>query len=55
VKGRKCYPVVGTLEEWYLFGQRVVAMLREAVETHMRSAGLDLELLARAPYSVMSW
>jgi hypothetical protein len=54
VTGRKCYPVVVTLEEWYLFGQRVVTMLREAVETRMRTAGLDLQLLARAPYSVMS-
>jgi hypothetical protein len=54
VAGRKCYPVVVTLEEWYLFGQRVVGLLREAVETRMRAAGLDLGLLARAPYSVMS-
>ncbi len=54
VAGRKCYPVVVTLEEWYLFGQTVVELLREAVETRMRAAGLNLELLSRVPYSVMS-
>ena len=54
VAGRKSYPVVVTLEEWYLFGQRVVGMLREAVEARVRAAGLDLDLLTRAPYSVMS-
>jgi hypothetical protein len=54
VAGRKSYPVVVTLEEWYLFGQRVVGMLREAVEARMRAAGLDMSLLARAPYSIMS-
>lgn len=54
VAGRKSYPVVVTLEEWYVFGQRVVGMLRQAVEARMRTAGLDLDLLVRAPYSVMS-
>lgn len=52
--GRKCYPVVVTLEEWYLFGHRVMALLREAVVVRMRAAGVDLEWLERAPYSVMS-
>lgn len=52
--GRKSYPVVVTLEEWYLFGQRVVGMLSETVEARMGAAGLDLSLLARAPYSIMS-
>ena len=54
VTGRKSYPLVVTLEEWYLFGRRVVGMLREAVEVRMRAAGLDLNLLTRAPYSIMS-
>ena len=52
--GRKCYPVVVTLEEWYLFGRRVVTLLRNAVEARMRTVGLDLGWLTRAPYSVMS-
>jgi hypothetical protein len=52
--GRKCYPVVVTLEEWYLFGPRVMALLRAAVESRMLVAGIELEWLERAPYSVMS-
>jgi len=54
VPSRKCYPVVVTLEEWYLFGERVMALLREAVETRMREAGVELNWLDRAPYSVLS-
>ena len=54
VPGRKSYPVVVTLEEWYLFGPRVVALLHEAVEARMRTAGIDLGLISRAPYSVLS-
>ena len=51
---RKVYPIVVTLEEWYLFGERVMALLREAVVTRMRGANVDLGWLDRAPYSVMS-
>jgi hypothetical protein len=54
VPDRKCYPVVVTLEEWYLFGERVMALLREAVESKMREAGLELDWLDRAPYSILS-
>jgi hypothetical protein len=51
---RKCYPVVVTLEEWYLSGERVMTLLHEAVETKMGEAGVELDWLDRAPYSVLS-
>jgi hypothetical protein len=54
VSSRKIYPVVVTLEEWYLFGERVLALLRDAVETKMRVGGVDLGWLDKAPYTVLS-
>jgi hypothetical protein len=43
-----------TLEKWYLFGERVLALLQEAVEMKMREAGVELGWLDRAPYTVLS-
>ena len=54
VPDRKCYPLVVTLEEWYLISPRVQKMLDEAVEARMRTRGLDLGWLEAAPYSAVS-
>ena len=47
------YPVVVTLEDWYLFGLSA-DLLVERVETKMAEAGLDLDWLRTMPYSVAS-
>jgi hypothetical protein len=54
VPGRKRFPVVVTLEEWYVWGNRVPEMLQSAVVQRMRDAGVDPGWLERAPYTVMS-
>lgn len=50
---RPIYPVVVTLEDWYLFGT-AADLLREGVERKMREANLDLAWLDSMPYSVAS-
>jgi len=53
VATRKCYPVVVTLEHWYISG-RTSELLRDAVARLMMDAGVDLDWLDKAPYSIMS-
>ncbi|KQX22143.1 hypothetical protein [Variovorax sp. Root434] len=50
---RPVYPVVVTLEDWYLFGPSA-DLLKESVETRMAEARLDLDWLRTMPYSVAS-
>jgi hypothetical protein len=51
--GQPVYPVVLTLEDWYLFGP-LVDLLRKEVESRMAAAELDSAWLTEMPYSVMS-
>lgn len=54
VPERKCYPVVVTLEDWYVFGLRTPDLLQKAVEQEMRDRCVDAGWLAKAPYTIMS-
>ncbi|WP_423414844.1 hypothetical protein RLW55_16780 [Hyphomicrobium sp. B1] len=53
VATRKCFPVVVTLEHWYISGRTSEILHAAAVES-MTNAGLDLTWLDKAPYSIMS-
>lgn len=50
---RPIYPVILTLEDWYLLGP-VVDLLRKEVEVRMMDAQLDISWLADMPYTVVS-
>jgi hypothetical protein len=54
VSGRKQFPIVVTLEEWYLFGEPTLKKLRDAVRNRMIAQDLSQEWLTNSPYSVMS-
>ena len=46
------YSIITTLEDWILFSPTSRRMLDAAIEQQMRAHGLDLGLLARAPYTI---
>jgi len=46
------YPMVVTLENWRLFGPRLMSMLNSAVSKQMEQAGLPKELMTTFPYSL---
>ena len=50
---RPIYPVILTLEDWYLLGP-VVDLLRKEVEIRVVDAKLDLSWLDDMPYTVVS-
>jgi hypothetical protein len=52
--GRRIYPVIVTLEDWYFFGHELPVRLHAAVEVVMARAGLPIEWLEEMPYSIMS-
>jgi hypothetical protein len=52
--GRHIYPVIVTLEDWYLFGPDLPKRLEEAVRTDMVAADLPINWLEEMPYSIMS-
>jgi hypothetical protein len=54
VKGRRIYPAVVTLEDWYFFGFDMPARLDAAVRTIMEAGGLPCAWLDEMPYSIMS-
>ena len=54
VEGRRIYPTVVTLEDWYLFGDQMLGLLDECVRALMTTANLPLEWLEDMPYSVVS-
>lgn len=53
-KGRKIFPLIITLEEWYLFGDKLLGDLKSKVEKKMRENNLPLTWLLEMPYSVCS-
>jgi hypothetical protein len=54
VEGRRIYPAIVTLEDWYFFGFDMPARLDTAVRTIMEAGGLPCVWLDEMPYSIMS-
>jgi hypothetical protein len=52
--GRRIYPVIVTLEDWYFFGHELPVRLETAVKEVMIRADLPIDWLEEMPYSVMS-
>jgi hypothetical protein len=52
--GRRIYPVIVTLEDWYFFGRELPVRLHAAVTVVMARTGLPNEWLDEMPYSIMS-
>ncbi|WP_420992379.1 hypothetical protein ACKI2N_030245 [Cupriavidus sp. 30B13] len=52
--GLPIYPLIVTLEDWYLFSPTVHSKLREQVEQRLKQAGLSESLVFTMPYSVTS-
>lgn len=52
--GHPIYPLVVTLEDWYLFGSPVAAMLRELVQEKLQAQGMDMAVMDSMPYTVVS-
>ena len=52
--GRRIYPVIVTLEDWYFFGHELPVRLEAAVKVVMARTGLPIEWLEEMPYSIMS-
>jgi hypothetical protein len=48
------YPIIVTLEDWFVFGDGIVPRIDRYVERKLADAGLDAELLQREPYSICS-
>ena len=48
------YSIITTLEDWIIFSPTSRRILDAAIEEKMRGAGLDMTLLARAPYTICS-
>lgn len=48
------YPLIVTLEDWYLFGDKLLVDLRSLVEEQFGKAGLPLSYLEDMPYSICS-
>lgn len=51
---RRIYPLVVTMEEWYVMGGRMAGYLRDKVEEGLLRAGLAPERVAESPYTVCS-
>lgn len=50
----KVYPVITTLEEWYLFGDELLPILEKKVLEQLKKSNLPQRLLKTYPYSVCS-
>lgn len=52
--GLPVYPLVLTLEDWFIFSPRVVQMLREHVSRLLADAGIPNTVLEEMPYTIAS-
>lgn len=52
-KDRKIYPVIVTLENWYLFGDAMFGRLREAVVEKLKAASIAEKIIDEMPYSLV--
>jgi hypothetical protein len=53
-EGRKLYPVVLTLSNWYLFGPSIFQKLEDAILNLLDKAGLEKSMVDQYPYTIMS-
>ncbi len=53
-KNIQIYPLVVTLEDWYLFGDKLIVDLKSLVEQQLTNANLQLSYLEDMPYSLCS-
>jgi hypothetical protein len=54
VEGRRIYPAIVTLEDWYFFGFDMPRRLESSARLIMESTGLPVAWLTEMPYSVLS-
>jgi hypothetical protein len=52
--GLPSFPLVVTLEDWFIFGPLTQDLLMEKVTNRMQKAGVDLALLEEMPYAIAS-
>jgi hypothetical protein len=52
--GRRIYPVIVTLEDWFFFGGELPVRLDAAVQEVMAKSDLPTDWLQQMPYSIMS-
>ena len=50
----KIYPVIVTLEEWFLFGDALIPKLDGFIKERLKAAGLSEDMLLKYPYVVCS-
>ncbi len=48
----RIFPVVITLENWFVFGETMLNPIREEVERQLTEYGIDLQVLTDMPYSI---
>lgn len=48
------YPIIVTLEEWFIYGDLIVNKLNEFVINKLKAMGLPVDLITTNPYSVIS-
>jgi hypothetical protein len=53
-RGLPLYPLIVTLDEWYLFNQELIGLLDQKVRQGVEAAGLPEEWLDEHPYSICS-
>lgn len=49
---RPVYPIVLTLEEWYVFGHWIIPAIDKRIRTKLAEAGLDTAMLETHPYTI---
>ena len=52
--GKMIYPMIVTLEDWWLFTPAIVGMLENSVRRRMNDSGLPLRMLDDMPYTIAS-
>lgn len=53
-KNIQIFPLIVTLEDWYLFGERLIVDLRDQLEQQIKKTNLPLSYLEDIPYSICS-
>ena len=52
--GKPLYPVIVTLEEWFVFGQKLDGEIDARIRSEFQSHGMDLQLLETYPLTICS-
>jgi hypothetical protein len=53
-RGKPGFPIIVTLEDWWIFGRVAFDLLRDGVRRQLKCAGLDPRLVEAKPYTVAS-